>query len=161
MFRRLFVVAGVLALGMACLIGSSLLGDFHWGGLVGCLIFLVVGSAFLLVQGKLKEPPIIIDKGLCLIKGNSLTLGKIEGEDIPIRNVRFLQLCSGPQVEPGDGSGYTAYQLNLVLVKPSGRRVMLVTHGNERALRQDAQRLAEFLGVPLLDHTTESRAKTE
>ena len=67
--------------------------------------------------------------------------------------MKALQVCSGPKLDFSGDAGYVAFQLNLVLAKPSGRRIVLVTHADERALRQDAQRLAEFLGVPLLDHT--------
>jgi len=42
--------------------------------------------------------------------------------------------------------------LNLALAEPEGARVSLMTHSEEKALREDARTLAEFLQVPLLDH---------
>ena len=45
------------------------------------------------------------------------------------------------------------FQLNLVFRRPSGRRWPLVSSQNEDAMRSDAEKLAEFLNVPLLDDT--------
>ena len=47
--------------------------------------------------------------------------------------------------------GYMASELNVVLSEPEGERFNLMSHGAGPALRDDAQQLAEFLNVPLLD----------
>ena len=55
----------------------------------------------------------------------------------------------------GNGKGskpYKSYELNLVL--SSGERKNVVDHGNREKLLEDANQLAQFLGVPLWDATT-------
>lgn len=54
------------------------------------------------------------------------------------------------RVNGGDSADYTCYEINLVL--PDGHeRAHLVCGGNAKSARADAQQLAEFLNVPLLD----------
>lgn len=47
--------------------------------------------------------------------------------------------------------GYYSYELNLVL--KDGNRINVVDHGNRKRLAEDAQVLADFLGVPVWDAT--------
>jgi hypothetical protein len=47
--------------------------------------------------------------------------------------------------------GYHSYQLNLVLNDPAEPRLNLCSHADRTWMRDAGQRLAEFLGVPLVD----------
>ena len=70
----------------------------------------------------------------------------------PLRDIAAVQICS--RRETGRGR-YLACELNLVLKNPNARRINLMCHSNRRALYADAQRLADFLGKPLFDHSAE------
>jgi hypothetical protein len=48
---------------------------------------------------------------------------------------------------------YTIYEINLVFSQPPGERLTLMARFGEQQIRADARRLAEFLNVPLLDHS--------
>jgi len=48
-------------------------------------------------------------------------------------------------------SSYYSYELNLVL--ESGQRINVVDHGNLNRIRDDAQTLSQFLGIPVWDAT--------
>ena len=65
-------------------------------------------------------------------------------------DVRALQVCQGDKLRAGE----RATELNLVMADPPGERLAFDRFGAtpEDALEQ-GRRLAEFLGVPLLDHT--------
>lgn len=66
-----------------------------------------------------------------------------------IRNIQGLQIIS--ELVKGDKGSFNSYELNLVL--KDGSRMNVIDHGNERMLRSDAQTLAEFLGVEVLNPT--------
>jgi hypothetical protein len=61
----------------------------------------------------------------------------------PLTDVAALQLAG---VQPGP------LEMNAVLAAPAGMRVHLLGSRDAAGLRRDAARLAEFVGVPLLDH---------
>ena len=50
-------------------------------------------------------------------------------------------------------SSYTSYELNLVL--KNSERINVVDHGNLRKIKEDAQKLSSFLGVPVLEEVME------
>ena len=75
------------------------------------------------------------------------------GPDIRAEDMMAAQICR-LYVAGGDSEGgpsYWAYQLNLVC-RGEDRRVCLLCHADEPALRRDGRRLAAFLHVPLVDH---------
>jgi hypothetical protein len=47
------------------------------------------------------------------------------------------------------------HELNLVLTRPSGQRVALMSNETVRPLREQAKRLAEIMGKPVLDHSNQ------
>lgn len=55
----------------------------------------------------------------------------------------------------GDDDPYYSFEINLVM--HDGSRVNVVDHGDPAAIRKDAQRLGQFIGVPVWDAT---RART-
>jgi hypothetical protein len=67
-------------------------------------------------------------------------------------DIAAVQICS-QRVQPNEGRDYTAYEVNLVLHTPPGERVHLFGHAKENDLKADARQLADFLNVPLLDHS--------
>ena len=69
-----------------------------------------------------------------------------------IFDILGVQICSR-YVEGSDMGGYTTFEMNLVFAESETQRLNLVSHANETALREDARRLADFLGKPVLDHT--------
>ncbi len=70
-----------------------------------------------------------------------------------IDTIAALQLCRGAHLA-GRGRFFWWCQLNLVLNEPRGKRMALMGHGAVEQVRDDAEALADFLGVSLLDHTT-------
>ena len=70
-----------------------------------------------------------------------------------LASIHALQLVpvQHTATEAGESS-WTAYELLVVL--GGGARVPVAQHGGLYHLRSDAQRLAEFLGVPVWDATT-------
>lgn len=63
---------------------------------------------------------------------------------LPLKSIAALQVI-------GTKSGFRALQLNMVLSDPPGARGNLMAHGDEKSLRTDAQALAAFLKVPVLE----------
>lgn len=80
--------------------------------------------------------------------------GEPSGDDaaVRLREVHALQLlserCSSSNSR-GRRTSYLSYELNLVL--RNGQRLNVTDHGAGDRLREDAQRLARFLGRPLWD----------
>lgn len=71
----------------------------------------------------------------------------------PLSDILAVQLVNGGWHTGSEGNaGYYTYQLNLVLDDASEPRRSLSNHANQNGTREDAERLADFLGVPLLDH---------
>lgn len=73
----------------------------------------------------------------------------------PLKGIHALQLIS-EQVERSNSDDYSfsrryyhSFELNLI--SHSGARINVVDHGDYKALRRDADRLAVFLAVPLWD----------
>jgi hypothetical protein len=64
-----------------------------------------------------------------------------------IEDIYAIQLIS--EYCRSDKSSYYSYELNLVL--GDGERINVVDHGNKRKIKEDAQKLAEFLDRPLWD----------
>ena len=86
-----------------------------------------------------------------------------------LEDVAAVQICSRYVEDPDDrrlgdrgpGKSYTAYELNLAFLRPEGKRINLICHARQAALREDAQELAEFLSIPLLDHSEEHSGRIE
>lgn len=110
------------------------------------LVFTLSGG-FLLV---LKTKPITID----MVSGYFYTgrkgPGEYFGSDNPkiakLLNVHALQLIAW--YVRGKRSYYT-YEINLVL--NNGNRIPVVSHGNKRKIREDADALSAFLNKPVWD----------
>ena len=70
-----------------------------------------------------------------------------------------IQLCEcynyADHTSSGDQS-FPAAQMNLLLSSPPGSRVHVATDRNDRRIRRDAQRLADFLDKPIFDHLSQT-----
>ena len=167
LFRGVFLGGGIAGLAMAvALLGAALFGegdllrspthvgqDYSLGMLAGAGIGILVGGAFVIVSVyALNWPPVFIDRKLGEVRGRKLRVAGRLVKQLPLRFVAAVQIASG-LVSASDGPNYTAYQANLVLNQPPGERITLMAHSREQQVRADARRLAEFIGVPLLDHS--------
>lgn|SRR5262245_55324125 len=70
----------------------------------------------------------------------------------PLSDIVAVQLLDGGWHSDGEYPDYRTRQLNLVLNDVATPRFCLSNHSNRHATYRDAKRLAEFLGVPLMDH---------
>jgi len=66
-----------------------------------------------------------------------------------LERIHALQLIA-EQVS-GKNKSYLSFELNLVLI--DGTRLNVTDHGSHTGIREDARKLAEFLGKPLWDAT--------
>jgi hypothetical protein len=71
------------------------------------------------------------------------------GDYAPLKDIAGIQVCSKQVRNEGT---YTVYEMNIVMSRPDGARIAAMCHGDRAALFADARKLAEFLGVPLVDH---------
>ena len=70
-----------------------------------------------------------------------------QGESFPLLEVHSIQLIR--EYCLGDSSNYHSYEMNLVL--KNGERFNVTDHSSLGAIRIDAKRLAEYLGLPVWD----------
>ena len=71
-----------------------------------------------------------------------------------LRDIKAIQLLREgvtSRSNHGRGRSYWSYELNLVLT--DGRRINVMDHGDQGRIRQDAQVIGQFLGVPVLDRS--------
>lgn len=66
-----------------------------------------------------------------------------------IQLIRERMTSSDSSVGSSSRSSFTSYELNLVL--HDGRRAPVMDHSDRRQIRDDAEKLGEFLGVPVWD----------
>ena len=112
------------------------------------LIFVLVGG-LLYYFG---TAPIVFDKGVGYFwKGRKSPQDSPEAGTIKklalLEDIHAIQLLS--EYVRGSKSSYYSYELNLVL--NDGKRITVIDHGNLKRLREDAQKLALFLGKPVWD----------
>jgi len=110
---------------------------------------MVVVGGILLYNG---TRPIVFDKGVGYFwKGRKTPQDVMDVSSlkncVPLDQIHALQLVS-EWVHSGKSS-YYSYELNLVL--EDARRMTVIDHGNLVRLREDAQKLSEFLEKPIWD----------
>ncbi len=157
LFYLLFFLIGLGAFaGISIAWFSGSIGSFEPGLLVPLLIGLIftVLGAYMLHAG---TTPLVFEKGRGIFwKGR-----KGPDDAMATRNIgKFVRLDSIHAVQLiaeyiSGKSSYYSYELNLVL--EDGRRVTVIDHGNLDRIREDAGKLALFLGRPLWDATTSTR----
>ena len=70
-----------------------------------------------------------------------------KGRTASLENIRAIQLVR--EYIRGNRNSYYSYELNLVC--SSGDRINIVDHGSLRAIREDAEILANYLSLPVWD----------
>jgi hypothetical protein len=151
-FSLIFLLVGVgipVFIGMETYrsYGSFFRSDFFFIGLIAT-IFFAAGSWMYYSFSK----PVIFDKTKGMFwKGwkapkRYLEMGDNESSS-RIGNIYALQII--PELVRSDNKNYVSYELNLVL--RDGSRMNVVDHGDLVSLREDARRVAEFLGVLIWD----------
>jgi len=158
----LFALMGFGAILLGWFVGKSGFGDeVAWGGWIlkaFCVVFAILGTVaglIVLVIGLvavlMPSLPIVFDRRVGVIRRKrGLGAG---GEAVRMAEVAAVQICAGPVRRRPNRP--RAFQICLLLHGHDSPRFGLVGHRHERSIRADAEALAEFLGVPLLDHTDE------
>jgi hypothetical protein len=121
---------------------------------VDALMPMLIGLIFALAGGALLyfgTAPIVFDtRQGCFWKGRQRPEQAIDKRLLKnfarLEEIHALQIIS--EYCSGKNSFYS-YELNLVL--KDGKRLNVVDHGNLASLREDANKLAQFLGRPLWD----------
>ena len=70
-----------------------------------------------------------------------------KGRTVDLESIRAIQLVR--EYVSGNKNSYYSYELNLVC--SSGDRINIVDHGSLRAIREDAEVLANYLSLPVWD----------
>ena len=84
--------------------------------------------------------------------GRFINHGK-EYESVPLDEIHAIQLILerikdiNRSVGSSSRTSFTSFELNLVL--KDGKRVHIIDHSNRHKIREDAEKLGEFLGVPV------------
>ena len=112
------------------------------------LIFAIVGGVLLYFSTK----PIVFDKTYGYYwkgrKEPSQTYDQgVKKASAPLSDIHALQIIS--ERVSSSKSTYYSYELNLIL--HDGSRLNVIDHGKLLSIREDAQKLASFLGVPVWD----------
>ena len=149
-FYSIFFFAG-LAFAVGFSFQEKLLEDFAIETIAPVLfssVFMAIG--FLLYY--FGTAPIVFDKTVGYFwKGRKSPQDSPEPGTIKklalLEDIHAIQLLS--EYVRGSKSSYYSYELNLVL--NDGRRITVIDHGNLKRLREDAQKLAQFLGKHIWD----------
>jgi hypothetical protein len=152
--RGLFMAVGVCVSALAlALVGGELVGV---NGVPPWLLRydvagLVVGPILIWAALRvLSSPSVIMDRTRNEIRGERLRVKGRAVKQLPLGSVAVVQVVSCKRL---DNLPDIVNEINLVLSQPPGERLTLMAHYNEKQIRADAQRLAEFMNVPLLDHS--------
>lgn len=118
-------------------------------GLVGTIVAVAVGGLFSVLGGYMLYLPQRQQFDRDTERWTSSRL--LRSTSRPLIDILAVQLLKGGRHKCDEG-GFKSYQLNLVLDDAAEPRRCLSNHANLNGTREDAERLSDFLGVPLLDH---------
>ncbi len=152
LFYLIFLLAG---LGMVVFVLSSVVSKGRFALETQTLMPMGMGVVFAIVGGVLfyfGTAPIVFNKLKgCYWKGRKCPDEVIHKEELKnytgLDQIHAIQLIS--EYCRGNKSSYYSYELNLVL--NDGSRLNVIDHGNKEKIRDDAEKLGEFLGVPVWD----------
>lgn len=116
-------------------------------------MLLIVGVVFTLVGGGMFyhfNKPVVFDRAAgYFFKGKKDPRQIMGPQDLKgfteLSDIHALQILS--EYCSGNKSSYYSYELNLIL--NGGQRVNVIDHGNLKRVKEDAAKLAQFLGVPV------------
>lgn len=144
----LLIGVGIMISGISKLISSGYQVDNYF--LIGFgLIFGTVGMIILHFFTK----PVTFDKESGYFYKGRVSREKLlysEGDikDLtPLKNIYALQIIA--EYCSGNKSSYYSYELNIIL--ENGERMNVIDHGNLKAIRDDANSVAEFLDIKVWD----------
>lgn len=149
-FYLIFLAFGImpLAMGVPGSIREGSIGGIALTGGIGVLFTAVGGIGFAIGFG---TRSVVADRRVrTVVVRKGLDREAFSSRSWAFDDIAALQICCG--LVEGD-SGYTAYELNLVLANPPGERHNLFSHGSGKAVREDGAAFAAFIGKPLLDHS--------
>ncbi|MCK4981148.1 MAG: hypothetical protein KAS62_12180 [Candidatus Delongbacteria bacterium] len=151
-FGVIFMLFGIGAIvGFSIFMSTSESFEFEWAMIIPYLF----GTIFTLVgwfMYRYMTAPIVFDKDLSLFwKGRKSPREVFNIDSIKVHaeldQIHAIQVLS--EYCHTDKSHYYSYELNLVL--KDSNRINVIDHGNLNKLREDANTVAEFLGVPIWD----------
>ena len=158
LFCILFMIAGAFLLyhGITSLTVplAQVLETNDWLPIAGGLMLFLIGSSFL---GSLTKP-IVFDKEKGMFwKGKKTPQSHSSGnkkkdDSAPLRDIHALQIISESVTSSNNNKSFKSVELNLVFKDSS--RMNVIDHGNTGKIQEDAQKLSEFLGVPVWDAST-------
>jgi hypothetical protein len=127
----------------------------HIGVPVLMIVFSIVPIiiGWLSLSGKIGPKKIFFDRRESMIIKDARKVEPVFQGGIRFSYVAAIQICSGIVRDSHSHREFKTFELNLVLSSPPGPRARLISHAKEKDLRDDARQLAQFLKVPLLDHT--------
>jgi hypothetical protein len=154
LFAAVFFVVGVGVLIMGTLFGFV---DSNTGEEANPLFIYLFGLTFAGIGGWVyyyMSTPRVFDKWAGLYwKGHKKPAGihdiSSTNKNSRISDIHAIQLLS--ERVSSDKSSYHSYEINLVL--KNGERINVVDHGKLSEVRNDAEKLSQFLGKPIWDAT--------
>jgi hypothetical protein len=120
---------------------------------VGLLVF--TGSLYFLVKFS-RRRYLMVDKTKGIVSFKSFLRSPSDGRLICVLSeIAAVQICSVVTVVSSGNSARhtTIYEINLVLNSSSDKRINITSSAQGQQMCDDAARFAEFLGVPVIDHT--------
>ena len=149
-FLLLMIVAGSLLL--SWLVKLSLAGQIFLFLLALPFIILAIHDILFCIR----PPAIIADKIHKSISFKSSIFpfrkSTVASSNINFDQIATLQICG--KVEPEKQSKFLhTFELNLILNDKPDHRINITSNHDKSQIYQDAQKFADFLNVPLIDHT--------
>ena len=150
LFGGIFLLAGigVMIAGISKLISSGYEADNYF--LIGFgLIFGTIGGVILNYFTK----PVTFDKENGFFYKGRISRDKLIYSEGDIKNCISLKKIHALQIIAeycsGNKSSYYSYELNIIL--KNGERMNVIDHGNLKAIRNDADTVADFLDIKVWD----------
>lgn len=151
-FSLIFFMAGLAVPVIFRINNNQVFGGIFGSGFLFIVLF---GAIFMAAGGWMFysfAKPVVFDKtkGMYWKDWKAPTRYLAEGDEDDssrISNIYALQII--PELVRSDNKSYVSYELNLIL--RDGSRMNVVDHGNPVQMQEDAQKLSEFLGVPVWD----------
>jgi len=166
LFRRAWTVFFLLLFGIGVFIVCMILpfveregeittslGGIIAGLAIGCF-FLVLSGGFFIYQSC--SWYIVANKAKDMLSVNSLINKRGKGKLLcNLSEILMVQACSiFTVIQSGNSIRWvTVYEMNIVLDRPEDNRINMTCSMKKDRFFADTKRFAEFLGVPLLDHT--------
>jgi hypothetical protein len=149
LFPAVFMLAG-LGAGIGMTIGGLKKNDMkmlYFGIPFGTIFFL---AGFFILRSFMTPRVFDLDIGYYWKGRKSPNMYSKKTEKCQLEDIHAIQVLE--EYCRGDKSSYYSYELNLVL--KDGSRMNVVDHGKLKLIKEDAQKLAQFLNIPVWDTTS-------